>query len=67
MKKRILIFMFLLGIATICLVKGNRSLAQNSPINGQGNLIMETDAIGFYGEDIQYLKTEIDKLKSECY
>ena len=67
MKKRILIFMFLLGIVTICLVKGNRSLAQKSPIKGQGNLIMETDAIVFYGEDIQYLKTEIDKLKSECY
>lgn len=52
--------------ALIFLSKGSAVLAQNSSIQGEGNLIVETDTINFFSDDITYLKAEIDKLLNEC-
>ena len=66
MNKKIKYLALLLGAVIICLASEKRLMAQNSPIASKGNLMMETEEVKFYSDDIRYLKKEIDKLKSEC-
>ena len=66
MRKRITFLVLVMVIIMICLNNRNSAAAQNTSINGRGNLTMDTENINFFNEDIQFLKTEIDKLKMEC-
>ncbi|MGN0307245.1 MAG: hypothetical protein ACI4DN_03400 [Lachnospiraceae bacterium] len=58
-----------LGITMILccvLFRGNRVLAEDTIVGGKGNLTMDGENIKFYSDDIHYLKTEIEKLLTEC-
>lgn len=66
MKKRYLLMTVVIGIGALMVFSRSRSVAQNSPIQSEGNFIMESENVRIYSDDIKYLKTEIDKLLDEC-
>ncbi len=73
MKKRTLFILALVLAAAAGLAREKQLTAQaaspSGPYSfmGRGSLVMDSEAIGFYQADIQYLSREIQRLKEECY